>query len=88
MITKLNEEDYRQFLAAVVNKPVQKVLDVYRQELKAVREANDVLEGRDLTLSQGRAQTISELLTIFEKAGELAAASQRSETSGRPAAFY
>lgn len=89
MITQLTGEHHRQFAAAGHVPAVQQIIALYAGELAAVRKANDTLEGRDLVLSQGRAQTISEFLELFKNAAANAEASQRSETSpGRRSAFY
>ena len=88
MRTKLTASDYQSFVGARAHKPTAAVLDILRRELEATRADNDTLDGTDLHRSQGKAQFINHFLEIFEKAPELAASLQASETTGRPGAFH
>lgn len=88
MIKVLDTDDYRAFLSAKRNPPTQKVIKILGEELENVRKANDVLEGRELTLSQGKAQLLNELLEIFKDAESLAAPSEVDGITGRGTPFY
>lgn len=87
MQTKLTREHYHTFVAAGHTEPGKQILKLFREELSAIRAANDVLEGRELTLSQGKAQLLNEIITIFEEAKTHVAALDDATTERR-GAFY